>query len=450
MHFVLIALIGITTTQPPLVDQAGDNSWTAPDYRIVEEISINPLDYGEPIGWSGDQAKIACQMFFVPTDEGEKWRVVMIFKNKVVVLQEDAEVRDIALTCSPAGAVFSRSGRYVLVQGYLNNQDYDELINIDTGEIKPYLFRQDTGWSGYVFVCDNGSTARSSYGDMYRTDPGQIQIIDSNLNVLVDWIDQTSGTWQDTQYPAHRHNGGGIGIAANGSLFLRSFKVGGEDEIQVTAYDGNGEILWESSDCPALTITSDGMYIILSYPSGISTMDARTGELLQHYDLEEYLNAPTCSSTGHAWAVQLRGTRGHYAEDQRYDARRGLAWGTDPNEADNMNVLSYVSNNWDHINPYRVAESGSVLGIATALPRSGHNHAIWKFVYVNSHGEIVWTSQIVNLNVEQSPYMIAASNFNHEHELGSIPSVIQSDGDRFGFYNGSVLVFFRLEGSDQL
>ncbi len=49
MHLLLIALVGITTTQPAILDQT-DEEWTAPGYNVIEEVSINPLDYGEPIG----------------------------------------------------------------------------------------------------------------------------------------------------------------------------------------------------------------------------------------------------------------------------------------------------------------------------------------------------------------------------------------------------------------
>ena len=33
VSYLIIALLGIAVTQPALVDQAGDDSWTAPGYR---------------------------------------------------------------------------------------------------------------------------------------------------------------------------------------------------------------------------------------------------------------------------------------------------------------------------------------------------------------------------------------------------------------------------------
>ena len=75
MHLLLMALIAFTTNQPGILDQT-DEEWTAPGYRIVEEVSINPLDYGEPISWgencNGPTASIGCQGFFIPTENGEK------------------------------------------------------------------------------------------------------------------------------------------------------------------------------------------------------------------------------------------------------------------------------------------------------------------------------------------------------------------------------------------
>ncbi|MCD4847055.1 MAG: hypothetical protein K8R76_02560 [Candidatus Aegiribacteria sp.] len=449
MHFLLMALIGITTTQPPLVDQAGDGSWTAPGYRIVEEVTINPIDYGEPIGWYGDQAQIACQMFFVPTDEGEKWRIVILFSNKVVVLQEDEEIREIPLYCTPYGAIFSRGGRYVLVLGNAENRWYDELINLDTGDVQPYLFRDESGWSGYIYVCDDGSTVRSSYGDMYRSNPGEIELIDSDLNISRSWIDTTSGTWQDTRNPAHLHNSAGLVVAADGSLKVMTFLNRSTHESRITAFNGEGDILWETSDYRgAAFVTSDGLYVVFYDGSTFYTVDGFTCELLNRYELEDRLNASTCSRTGHSWAFQLYGQRGHYEEGQRYDGRRGLAWVTDPTDSDGLNILTYISDDWDHINPYRVSSSGNTIGTATARPSSGNNYDILKFVYVNNDGNILYVSPIVNLNIGESIYQIASKNFNHEHELGSIPSALQSDGNRFGFYDGKTLKYFRIEGSN--
>ncbi|MCK4505163.1 MAG: hypothetical protein KAW14_06070 [Candidatus Aegiribacteria sp.] len=448
MHLLLMTLIGITTTQQPLVDQAGDNSWTAPGYRIVEEVSINPLDYGEPIGWSGDQAKIACQMFFIPTDEGEKWRVVILFRDKLVVLQEDEEVREIPIYCTPYGAIFSRGGRYVLVLGNAENQWYDELINIDTGDIQPYLFRDESGWSGYIYMCDDGSTVRSSYGDMYRTDPGEIEFIDSDLNVTGQWIDATSGTWQDTGNPAHLHNSAGLAVATDGSLIVMAFLNRSTGKTNITAFNRNGETIWETNDYLGLSfVTSDGSFVILNNSAGFCFMDGRTGELLGSYELEDRLNASTCSRTGQSWAVQLRGLRGHYEEEQRYDGRRGLLWGTDPSSTDAVNILTYISDNWDHINPYRVSASGAVLGTSVALPGSGYPYHVKRFLFVDNNGSILWISPIFSLG--SSPLSIHGCNYNHEHELGGIPCALQSDGMRFAYSDYSMVRIFRVEGGEQ-
>ena len=437
MQLLIAAIIGITVTQPPLVDQAGDESWTAPGYTVEEIVSINPLDYGEPIRRAGDQACISCQMFFVDTDQGEKWRIVIVFRDKVTVLQEDEEQRDIPLTCTPQGAIYSRGGRYMLVQGSLNSQPYDELISIDSGEVTPYLFRQQTGWGGYVFVCDNGSTARSSYGQMFRSDPGRIQIIDSDLNVLMDWEDQTTGTMEGSRNPIHLYNNGSIGVAADGSLFLRSFSPADERTAYVTAYDADGDILWESSDCPYMLITSDGEYLLLADGSDIITMDASTGELLQTYTREEGgLNAPTCSPTGHAWAVQLR-----------HGLESGLIWGTDPSRDNDMRVLSYFSEEWDHVNPYRVSELGYVLGTTTALEPSGYQHWFKRFALVSSNGSIVWISTVYDY--DSGSFEAHGCNLNHEPELGAIPCAIQTDGIRFAYSDYEMLRVFAVDGGGE-
>ncbi len=134
MHLLLMALIGITTTQPAILDQT-DEEWTAPGYNVIEEVSINPLDYGEPISWgencNGPTASIGCQGFFVPTENGEKWRIIMLLKDKIVVLQEGEEAREILLTCSPRGIIYSRNGNYALIVGSVLDSSREAIYSIE-------------------------------------------------------------------------------------------------------------------------------------------------------------------------------------------------------------------------------------------------------------------------------------------------------------------------------
>jgi len=449
MLLIFLSLLGFVIEQPPVVDRAGDDTWIAPGYQIEEIVSINPLDYGEPISWSVNQPSIACQMFFVPSDAGEQWRVVIVYNNKVVILQENEEVRNIPISCSPRGAIFSRGGGYVLVRGNKLNQAYDELVNVDTGAVQPYLFREETGWAGFVYVCDNGSTVRLFNGSLSGTERRKFQIISPELAVVESWVDTTTGEWNDgnSSYstPAHLRNAAFISVSTDGSLIIFSFYNRTSGETAIKAFDGDGNILWEKTENTYVKhVTSNGNYIICTNSSGLCFLDGRTGELIYNYEIDDRINATTCSRTGQSWAFQLYGLTGHYREEQRYDGRRGLIWGIDPSKGDSFSTLTYPSDNWDHINPYRISESGCILGITTALPSSGHNHAVWKFMYVNEYGKIVWISQLVNLNIEHSLCNIATNNFNIEHELGSIPSALQSNGNRFGFYDGNMLLFFKI------
>ena len=406
MHLLLMALVGITTTQPAILDQT-DEEWTAPGYRVIEEVSINPLDYGEPVSWgencNGPTASIGCQGFFVPTDEGEKWRIVMLLKDKIVVLQEDEEAREIQLTCSPAGIVYSRNGRYAIVLGevldgireyiYAVNAEY---FNVYTRYVQTFEHLQNSGWAGNVIVNDDGSIYRWGY-----LEENILEYYDPDLNLV------SSSELDFPPYGMYSH-------ASDGSIIIF------QRDRYIYALNRECQLLWEmeSESIPTGSpmVTSDGSFILLStaFSGGLECFDGFTGELLWS-EMETNTVAPVPSVYGHGWAVTL--------------GNMGLMFGTDGESRESINYVRYPAETWNHGVPVAVAENGANLTKATSLPPCYQNYQLKKVIYINCSGTIVWVSE--NFSVASSPLLIHFNNLNTERELGGGVYSIQSDGQRF-------------------
>jgi len=424
MTLLLMALIGITTTQPGILDQT-DEEWTAPGYRVIEEVSINPLDYGEAVSWgencNGPTASIGCQGFFIPTEDGEKWRIVMLLKDKLVVLQEDEEVRDIPLTCSPLGIIYSRNGQYALVLGEVTSGSRSaiyarktEYINIDTGEVRQFEPMQNTGWTGMQFVNDDGSIYRwgSTAGNL-------LEYYDSDLNLVF------SNALYFSPYGQYSH-------ASDGSIIIFTrYKY-------ISAFNRECQLLWEmeSEQIPTGSpmVSADGSFVLLSTRSGggLECFDGHTGELLWS-EMETGTTAPVPSVSGHGWAVTF--------------GNRGLLFGSDADSKTSINYLRYPAETWDHGVPVAVASNGTCLSEAVSLPPEYQNSNLIKLIYSNEEGKICWISS--PFSVASSPLNIHTLNNNYENELGAGTSSIQSGGERFIYSDYKLVKVLSVEGGEE-
>jgi len=424
MHLLLIALVGITTTQPAILDQT-DEEWTAPGYNVVEEVSINPLDYGEPIGWgencNGPTASIGCQGFFVPTENGEKWRIIMLLKDKLVVLQEDEEPRDITLTCSssPRGIIYSRNGKYALIMGPVLDGSREaiysreaEFVDIETGEVRSFEPLQNTGWTGFQFVNDEGSLIRWGYF------PSMILLEYYNSDFNLMWSREIPT--ETIAWFAH---------ASDGSMMIFAFS-------ELIAYDRNGTLLWRHEwdyeqdggiPCDPL-VSADGSSVLLATIQGLKCYSGFTGELLWE-QFETQMNAPVPSVKGTGWASHI--------------VHRGLAFGSDIQTRESINEMYYPAENWDHGVPVAVAANGSSLSISVLF----QSHNLRKVIYTNSSGVILWVSS--PFSVASSPLNIHSANNNYERDLGSGAYSIQSDGKRFIYSDYNQIQILRVERGEE-
>lgn len=421
MHIILMVLIGITTTQPAILDQT-DEEWTASGYTVVEEVSINPFDYGEPISWgensNGPTASIGCQGFFVPTENGEKWRIIMLLKDKIVVLQEDEEVREISLACDPINITFSPNGCYALVKGRDVSRRLDrrevEYINIDTGEIRLFEPALTSGWIGGFFINNDGSLYRFSLRK------NVLEYYDPDLN-LISSHEGDIGYW-----------GSSFSHASDGSIIILAFGK------NILAFDSECNLLWrmESENQPHFSspvVSPDGSYALLSTHNedGLTCLNAHTGEVLWS-EMGSEINAPLPSDYGNGWAARL--------------SNRGLLIGTDVDSRESINYVLYPSETWSYGSPVAVARNGACLLKTVSLSPEYQNVSLIKFIYTDETGNIIWVSAAYSAAAGSLDF---SANINIGRGLEfKVVKGIQSDGNRFIYSDYEFVKVLRVEGGE--
>jgi len=421
MTLLLMALVGgITTTQPGILDQT-DEEWTAPGYNVIEEVSINPLDYGEPVDWSSSSASIGCQGFFVPTEEGEKWRIIMLLKDKIVVLQEDEEVREIPLACDPVEIVFSPNGRYALVKGKdVSRRRFDrrevEYINIDTGEVRLFEPELSSGWLGGFFINNDGSLYRFSLRE------NVLEYYDPDLNLI-------SSHEGDIGYCG----GSSFSQASDGSIMILTFGK------TILAFDDVFNLLWrmESENYPHFSspvVSPDGSYAFLSTynEDGLTCLNAHTGEVLWS-EMGSEINAPLPSDYGNGWAATL--------------SNRGLLIGTDVDSRESISYILYASETWSYGSPVAVSRNGACLLKAVSLPPEYQNVSLIKFIYTDETGNIIWVSAAYSVAAAGSLDFCSNINIGRGLEFKVVKG-IQSDGNRFIYSDYEYVKVLRVEGGE--
>ena len=169
-----------------------DTFWSNPNYSINEIENIDLYEYGTRLR---EDRGVYGQLVFRETEDGSKWRVILVYADRVVVLDEGESIREIPYTFPTYTVTFSDSGRYIVLQD--DGIEYNGLngarIDIETEDfqvfdLKPY------GSSGcpWTSLADDGSL-------MVRNGPC-VAIIKSDLvnSTVLDGVFEYSHIFQSS------------------------------------------------------------------------------------------------------------------------------------------------------------------------------------------------------------------------------------------------------------
>ncbi len=267
-YIIYLALSVATSVSVDILDNV-DGEWIAPGYTISEKILINPYDYVTVI--ENDPRNIACQAFFVDTEDGEMWRVIMVGSDKLVILQEDWEnPMEVILPFSAYGAIYSRGGHFVIVRDGTADSNLDQAlyVDIDRNTTKHFDPTPDGRWRHGIVVSDNGVIAGI----------GKDYIIDFDENLALSSIRE----YEDT-YFRYRCTSATDEIIVMENVYERP--------REILAFDWDGNLLWETDTGERTVVTqfavSDaGSLVGASFvENGIAVIDGNTGRILwERYD----------------------------------------------------------------------------------------------------------------------------------------------------------------------
>lgn len=411
MHLLVMALISMVainevTIEPYSLDNTRDE-WVAPGYIVLEEAVFDPLDYGEPLSIGNEQG-IGCYSFFVETPQGEKWRLVMTFPDKVVVLQEDEEPVEYQITGDIYTSVLSECGRWVIVL-LTDDDDFPAL------HIPPYE----------AVMIDLNDGATEDLHDIYRVfwvgsdgsfvtfDDDSLRFYDSNHNqvgMVENWAGNTMA----------RPNS----YALNGSILVERVK---EDSIWLLrAYDNSGNITWESPGNGIPAVSANGDYVFVSRQRGFECLDGDTGESIWHV-LTEYPGGylVRVSSSGVAWAAGIL----HENElfPQPISDERMMGSGYISNDHTNVYITKFLTSCYQPVVARALNASGSVLWGA-GLIEEGFESQL--FLLTSSNGQLIMLKYIDN-HVDMIGRINLCFNGNSLSDLNYQCYSIAQDGYRF-------------------
>ena len=265
---VYLALSLATTVSVDILDNT-DGEWIAPGYSVTERVLIDPYDYVTAI--ENDPRNIACQAFFVDTELGEKWRVIIVGSDKLVILQEDWEApMEVILPFSAYGAIYSRGGHFVIVRDGIADMHLDQAlyVDIDRNITKYFDPTPDGRWRNGMAVSDNGVV----------TAIGKDYIIDFDENLALSSIRE----YEETHF-RFRCTSATDEIIVMENVYDRP--------REILAFDWNGNRLWEvdmgeRTVVTQFAVSEDGSLVGASFTrNGISVIDGNTGRILwERYD----------------------------------------------------------------------------------------------------------------------------------------------------------------------
>jgi hypothetical protein len=357
-----------------VLDQT-DDTWTAPGYFFTIECQIDPLDFsGEDLLSNPGHFNLGSRAFFVDTTSGETWRIVLLFKDKLVVLEEGQEPNEY-LFSSPEACHFymSGNGQWALVEYWSPDQanacdisgEFPGLeliditsrtrIDVDNSELLP------SGW----IVADNGSLlACNSQGIAF-------------LNPITSYLHRVD--FHDVDPTEFR-----FAQSADGNLAVIREDSSGEPRF--TGYNGLGTEIWSIQDpndswISDLKVTPDGSHACVCRNDGLLILNGETGEIEERAFRGERVKEIQLALDGSKLAFCI------WEPNWSGSVRDGIVVSSVTN-IETFSLLEYNARigNWYTPCPKQVSSNGVVLFYAFAFT------PLWRWGLANLDDELIWLS----------------------------------------------------------
>ena len=391
---ILISVISNILTFSP-----SDTEWTAPGVEVEELARIDLLAYGEsmyrPVNRNGS-THLACQAFFVEREDGIKWRVDIVYRDKVVMLEQDSDPVEFYPGFSDCRyAIFSPNGRYVMVGAEVGTEETPECVYtlIDLEEETSIRFQRtfDVALEPVFWVSTDGSVAMLAHARRrLRGIPVTSDIAEAPDTLFLYEDDLTPIGFHMTPvgWPRVRRSDDGnvvvlmeqggnlIGLDSSGKELWSRHDIG---------YDG------EDSQLYCQRISGDGSLFLSSRKSGVYAYDACTGEYLYTADGFQLNPSLSVSFRGSFWAAVYKQPSGVDPFDY-LNVEYLITWDSNRNSRTTAEVhfgSGFARAGFGCI--WKVFEDGTKFMSNPSAPGSHLNY----LYLLSAEGRICWQSQIV-------------------------------------------------------
>ncbi|MCD4776642.1 MAG: hypothetical protein K8S15_11415 [Candidatus Aegiribacteria sp.] len=397
---VYLALSLAATVSVDILDNA-DGEWVAPGYSVTERVLIDPYDYVTAI--ENDPRNIACQAFFVDTEQGEKWRVIMVGSDKLVVLQEDREAPlEVVLPFSAYGAIYSRGGYFVIVRYGTADMNMDQAlyVDIDRNVTKYFDPTPDGRWCHGMAVSDNGVV----------TAIGKDYILDFDENLALSSIREYEET----------HFGYKCTSATDEIIVMENVY---DSPREIMAFDWDGNQLWETDIGERAVVTQlaaseDGSLVGASFiKEGISVIDGNTGRILwERYDGMQ-TSTIAFSPDGTHMAITVPLEVGELPNSF-------VITDTGDQYDDNDEIWCIPSRKWYYIFPDMINNNTNVLFHSQDVECL----QITRICLLDSDGVLIWSSEPVKS--DERSFIPFGNSFNLDYHLLGPPHALSMTDSR--------------------
>lgn len=403
--FLEILLMIVAVSQEPFT--LTEDSWISPEINLIEEEILDPYEYVTPV------YHYIGHIVYVETENGEKWQATLVGENEVCLLLEDGEPEYIPYSFEVNSLRFSPNGRFVLFYdlladscGLLDTSTHD-FIGFRTG------LPEDSGFPS-ISISNTGSTVFGKYS--------HVSIRGSN-GEQVALITGFSSRLMDAK------------VSNSGSMIVIA------ETQRLMCLNESGELLWEKNvtlpeDMGRLRIaqfvfSDEDDKLLYSSAHSIHVIDTDTGSLIWSDTSPMFTSFSQISPSGEIWSFGLfevgRNDPGSYSKTELHFIS------TDPLSFNN--IATYFNKRIYH--PQTIAFICALSNAKLHLCGFAGGSSVqgYKFALVTTEGITLWLSEWFSPGLDQ------ISTQYYYNRIG----MINRDGSRFFYTDGSLIHFYRIE-----
>ncbi len=379
-----------------------EGNWLSPEYNLVEEWSLNPLEYV-----STERVPLGC---ITESEEGLEytWDITLLDENRVIRFEDDQQVDQMGFdfpVCQRININFSPGGDYLL---FLDEEDGSCLrINLEEMQSEwANLFEGlEPGNSGQL-ITDSGSIFfRSGYSRRI-------------FNEHFDLIYEYSGGSDINEFTEHDSQGNRFYFTSTNTLL---------------GINGNGEEIWVSEISAERTLDSlvsdlntdaFGRTVAVQRFARLQLFNGETGNEFFRESREKVVANPVFSPSGDFLAVET------YNYDEMMNFANGIRLyriNSSANEIQDIFHSIYSNRESPRLYPISVSDNGYVLAtLYTGIKQH-------RLILLDSSGSAVWLSELFSLEGRFFPRSCG------------VFAGMTSDGNKIWYFDGRIVRAYRLE-----